>query len=58
MGLVDAFTRDCRAPEVNTSFASRTVALAMIIADREKPLAIRCDKGLEPACRQFLAWCI
>jgi len=58
--VVDACTRECLALEVDTSFASRQVTrtLESIIAQRKKPLAIRCDSGPELTSRHFLAWCI
>jgi len=60
LSVVDACTRECLALEVDTSFASRRVtrALEAILAQREKPLAIRCDNGPELTSRHFLAWCI
>jgi putative transposase len=58
--VVDAYTRECLALEVDTSFASRRVtrALDSIIAERGRPLAIRCDNGPELTSRHFLAWCL
>ena len=52
--------RECLALEVDTSFASRRVTrvLEQIVAERGKPLAIRCDNGPELTSRHFLAWCI
>jgi putative transposase len=60
LSVVDACTRECLTLEVNTSFASRRVTrtLESILAQREKPLAIRCDNGPELTSRHFLAWCI
>ena len=60
LSIVDAYTRECLALEVDTSFASRRVTrvLDQIIAEREKPSAIRCDNGPELTSRHFLAWCI
>jgi putative transposase len=60
LSVVDAFTRECLALEVDTSFASRRVtrALEEIVARRGKPLAIRCDNGPELTSRHFLAWCV
>ena len=60
LSVVDACTRECLALEVDTSFASRRVTrtLESIIAQREKPLTIRCDNGPELTSRHFLAWCI
>lgn len=60
LSVVDAFTRECLAMEVDTSFASRrmTRVLDQIIAQRGAPLSIRCDNGPELTCRHFLAWAI
>ena len=60
MSVVDECTRECLTLEVDTSFASPRVtrALEMILTEREKPLAIRCDNGPEFTSRHFLSWCI
>jgi putative transposase len=60
LSVVDAYTRECLALEVDTSFASRRVTrvLAAIVAERGQPLAIRCDNGPELTSRHFLAWCV
>jgi putative transposase len=60
LSVVDAYTRECLALEVDTSFASRRVArvLEAIVAERGQPLAIRCDNGPELTSRHFLAWCV
>jgi len=60
LSVVDAYTRECLALEVDTSFASRRVtrALEAIIAERGVPQVIRCDNGPELTSRHFLAWCI
>jgi putative transposase len=60
LSVVDAYTRECLALEVDTSFASRRVTrvLGQIIERRGKPLAIRCDNGPELTSRHFLAWCV
>jgi len=60
LSVVDAYTRECLALEVDTSFASRRVTrvLDQIIAERGLPEAIRCDNGPELTSRHFLAWCI
>jgi len=60
LSVVDAYTRECLALEVDTSFASRRVTrvLEAIVAERGQPLAIRCDNGPELTSRHFLAWCI
>ena len=60
LSVVDAYTRECLALEVDTSFASRKVTrtLEAIVAERGQPSAIRCDNGPELTSRHFLAWCI
>jgi putative transposase len=60
LSVVDAYTRECLALEVDTSFASRRVTrvLDQIVAERGRPLAIRCDNGPEFTSRHFLAWCV
>jgi putative transposase len=60
LSVVDAYTRECLALEVDTSFASRRVTrvLAAIVAERGQPSAIRCDNGPELTSRHFLAWCV
>lgn len=58
--IEDECTRECLRLEVDTSFASPRVTrvLEMILQEREKPRAIRCDNGPEFTSRHFLAWCI
>ena len=60
LSVVDAYTRECLALEVDTSFASRRVTRVLegIIAERGVPRMIRCDNGPELTSRHFLAWCI
>src|SRR3989454_12452393 len=60
LSVVDAYTRECLALEVDTSFASRraTRVLDAIVAERGQPLAIRCDNGPELTSRHFLPWCV
>ena len=60
LSVVDAYTRECLALEVDTSFASRRVTrvLEQIVAERGQPQAIRCDNGPEFTSRHFLAWCV
>jgi putative transposase len=60
LSVVDAYTRECLALEVDTSFASRRVTrvLEQIVAERGQPAAIRCDNGPELTSRYFLAWCV
>jgi len=56
--VVGAYTRECLALPVDTSFASRRVTRVLdeLIAQRGAPLAIRCDNGPELTSRHFLAW--
>ena len=60
LSVVDAYTRECLALEVDTSFASRRVTrvLEEIVAARGVPQSIRCDNGPELTSRHFLAWCL
>ena len=60
LSVVDAYTRECLALEVDTSFASRRVTrvLDAIVAERGRPQAIRCDNGPELTSRHFRAWCV
>jgi putative transposase len=60
LSVVDAFTRECLALEVDTGFASRRVTRVLdeIIAMRGLPQAIRCDNGPELTSRHFLAWAL
>jgi putative transposase len=58
--VVDSYTRECLALEVDTSLPSRRVtrALAKVIEARGAPVAIRSDNGPEVSSRHFLAWCV
>jgi putative transposase len=60
LSVIDTFTRECLALEVDTSFASRRVTrvLDQIIGWRGMPERIICDNGPELTSRHFLAWCI
>src|ERR1700751_2782156 len=60
LSVVDVYTRECLALEVDTSFASRRVTRVLdeIIEHRGEPRSIRCDNGPELTSRHFLAWCI
>src|ERR1700722_14345093 len=60
LSVVDAYTRECLALEVDTSFASRRVTrvLDAIMAERGIAGAIRCDNGPEFTSRHFLAWAV
>jgi putative transposase len=60
LSVVDSYTRECLALEVDTSLPSRRVtrALERIIEQRGAPVAIRSDNGPEVSSRHFLAWCI
>jgi putative transposase len=60
LSVLDAYTRECLALEVDTSFASRRVTrvLERLIAERGRPHSLRCDNGPELTSRHFLAWCV
>jgi putative transposase len=60
LSVLDAYTRECLALEVDTSFASRRVTrvLERLIAERGRPENLRCDNGPELTSRHFLAWCV
>ena len=57
--VVDSFTRECPAIEVDTGLSSRRVTrvLDWAIGQRGSPEVIRCDNGPEFTSRHFLAWC-
>ena len=58
LGVVDTFTRECLALEVDTSFASRRVTRVLdeIIAERGRPQRLLMDNGSELTSRHFLSW--
>ena len=60
LSVVDTYTRECLALEVDTGFASRRVTRVLdeVIARRGRPEAIRCDNGPELTSRHFLAWSV
>lgn len=57
--MVDSYTRECLAIEVDSCLSSRRVTrvLEWVIEQRGAPQAIRCDNGPEFTSRHFLAWC-
>jgi putative transposase len=57
--VVDSFTRECPAIEVDTGLSSRRVTrvLGWVMDQRGKPEVIRCDNGPEFTSRHFLVWC-
>jgi putative transposase len=57
--VVDSYTRECLAIEVDSCLSSRRVTrtLEWIIDQRSRPEAVRCDNGPEFTSRHFLAWC-
>ena len=59
LSIVDAYTRECPALEVDTSFASPRVTrvLETFAAERGWPRCLRCDNGSEFTSRHFWAWC-
>ena len=58
LGVVDTFTRECLALEVDTSFASRRVTRVLdeVIAQRGRPRRLLMDNGSELTSRHFLSW--
>jgi putative transposase len=60
LSVIDVYTRECLALEVDSSFASRRVTreLQRIVAQRGAPEVLRCDNGPEFTSRHFLAWAI
>jgi len=60
LNVVDAYTRESLAMEVDTSFAGLRVTRVLdeIIAERGRPQTIRCDNGPELTSRHFLAWAL
>lgn len=56
--VLDNFTRECLALEVDTSLPSRRVTRALdnVIASRGRPQSIRLDNGSELTSRHFLCW--
>jgi putative transposase len=60
LSVVDCFTRECLALEVDTSLGSQRVTrvLNRIIQQRGRPLAVRSDNGTELTSRRYLAWSI
>lgn len=56
--VVDSYTRECLAIEVDSCLSSRRVtrALEWVIEQRGQPEALRCDNGPEFTSRHFLAW--
>jgi putative transposase len=57
--MVDSFTRECPAIEVDTGISSRQVTrtLDRVIDERGLPRALRCDNGPEFTSRHFICWC-
>ena len=57
--LVDSFTRECPAIEVNTGLSGQRVTrvLEQVIAERGRPQTLRCDNGPEFTSRHFIGWC-
>jgi putative transposase len=60
LSVIDVYTRECLALEVDTSLARRRVTrdLEGLVAERGVPTAIRCDNGPGLTSRHFLAWCV
>lgn len=58
LGVVDTFTRECLALEVDTNFASRRVTRVLdeVIVQRGRPRRLVMDNGSELTSRHFLSW--
>jgi putative transposase len=56
--VMDAYTRECLALDVDTSFSSPRVTrvLSQVLAERARPASLRLDNGPEFTSRHFLAW--
>jgi putative transposase len=56
--VIDAFTRECLALDVDTSFSGPRVTrvLGQVMAQRTAPVSLRLDNGPEFTSRHFLAW--
>jgi putative transposase len=59
LAIVDAFTRECLALEVDTSLSRQRVtrSLEHRVEQRGQPQSIRCDNGPELTSLHFLGWC-
>jgi putative transposase len=57
--MVDSYTRECPAIEVDGSLSSRRVTrtLDKVIEVRGVPASLRCDNGPEFTSRHFVGWC-
>jgi len=57
--MVDNYTRECPAIEVDTGISSRQVTrvLERVIAERGVPQSLRCDNGPEFTSGHFIGWC-
>ena len=57
--LIDSYTKESLAIEVNTGISSRQVTrvLERVIAERGVPGSIRCDNGPEFTSLFFMEWC-
>jgi putative transposase len=60
LSVMDNFTRECLALEVDTWFASARVTrvLERIVEQRGAPRWLRSDNGPEFTSRCYLAWCV
>ena len=57
--MVDSFTRECPAIEVDTGISGQQVTrtLERVIEDGQARCTLRCDNGPEFTSRHFLGWC-
>lgn len=60
LNVIDAYTREGLAMEVDTSFAGQRVTRVLneLITERSLSRAIRCDNGPELTSRHFLTWAL
>ena len=58
LSVIDSFTRECLALEVDTSLPSlRVIRVLNELAERRPlPQVVRTDNGLEFTSRRFLSW--
>ncbi|MBZ5672477.1 MAG: integrase core domain-containing protein, partial [Acidobacteriia bacterium] len=55
-----AYTRECLALEVDTSFANQQVTrvLEQVMEERGRSQSLHCDNGPELTSQHFLDWCV
>jgi putative transposase len=60
LSVLDAYTREWLALEVDTSFASQQVTRLpeQVMEERGRAQSLRCDNGPELTSQHFLDWCV